>query len=91
MRLPYSGQTSPGKPCRVVIDLTIPELEKKESEERKQVKTNIKDKVIIIDSGHGGEDPGAIGRNQTKEKDVVLKIVKRRRVISTASKDTGPS
>ncbi len=64
------------KPCRIVIDLTIPELEKKESEERKQVKTKIKDKVIIIDPGHGGEDPGAIGRKRTKEKDVVLKIAK---------------
>jgi N-acetylmuramoyl-L-alanine amidase len=30
--------------------------------------------VVAIDAGHGGEDPGAIGPNGTKEKDVVLKI-----------------
>lgn len=29
---------------------------------------------IIIDPGHGGKDPGAIGRYGTKEKDVVLEI-----------------
>ncbi len=29
---------------------------------------------IIIDPGHGGKDPGAIGKYGTKEKDVVLEI-----------------
>lgn len=32
--------------------------------------------VIVVDPGHGGEDPGAIGRNKTREKDVVLSIGK---------------
>lgn len=31
-------------------------------------------KLILIDAGHGGEDPGAIGPNGTKEKDVNLAI-----------------
>ncbi len=30
--------------------------------------------VIMIDPGHGGEDPGAIGPSGTREKDVVLRI-----------------
>ncbi len=30
--------------------------------------------TIAIDPGHGGEDPGAIGRHGTQEKDVVLRI-----------------
>jgi N-acetylmuramoyl-L-alanine amidase len=30
--------------------------------------------VVVIDAGHGGEDPGTIGVNKTKEKDVVLSI-----------------
>src|SRR5579859_1005079 len=33
-----------------------------------------RDLIIAIDAGHGGEDPGAIGKNGTREKDVVLKI-----------------
>ena len=32
---------------------------------------------IAIDAGHGGEDPGAIGRNGLREKDLVLDIAKR--------------
>ena len=33
--------------------------------------------VIAIDAGHGGEDPGAIGRKGAREKDVVLAIARR--------------
>ncbi|HEY1845995.1 MAG TPA: N-acetylmuramoyl-L-alanine amidase AmiC [Buttiauxella sp.] len=33
--------------------------------------------VIMLDPGHGGEDPGAIGPNKTREKDIVLKIARR--------------
>ena len=33
--------------------------------------------VIMIDPGHGGEDPGAIGKYKTREKDVVLQIARR--------------
>ena len=30
--------------------------------------------VVAIDAGHGGRDPGAVGKKGTKEKDVVLQI-----------------
>lgn len=33
--------------------------------------------LIALDPGHGGEDPGAIGRNGTREKDIVLSIGRR--------------
>jgi N-acetylmuramoyl-L-alanine amidase len=33
-----------------------------------------RDVVIAIDAGHGGHDPGAVGRGKTKEKDVALAI-----------------
>lgn len=32
---------------------------------------------VVIDPGHGGHDPGAIGRHGTREKDVTLAIAKR--------------
>ncbi|MGL9751734.1 MAG: N-acetylmuramoyl-L-alanine amidase AmiC [Symbiopectobacterium sp.] len=35
--------------------------------------------VIMLDPGHGGEDPGAIGKNRTCEKDIVLQIARRLR------------
>lgn len=35
--------------------------------------------TVAIDAGHGGEDPGAIGRRGTREKDVVLRIAQRLR------------
>jgi N-acetylmuramoyl-L-alanine amidase len=35
-----------------------------------------RDIVIAIDAGHGGRDPGAIGRARTREKDVALIISK---------------
>lgn len=34
-------------------------------------------KTIVLDSGHGGDDPGKIGVNQAKEKDVNLEITKK--------------
>ena len=38
-------------------------------------------KTIVIDPGHGGKDPGAVGKGRLKEKDVVLDIGKRLRRI----------
>ncbi|BCX82564.1 N-acetylmuramoyl-L-alanine amidase [Methylomarinovum caldicuralii] len=37
----------------------------------------LRDVVVAIDPGHGGEDPGAIGRHGTREKDVVLAIARK--------------
>ena len=33
--------------------------------------------TVAIDAGHGGEDPGALGRNGTQEKEVTLAIARR--------------
>ncbi|SRX74726.1 N-acetylmuramoyl-L-alanine amidase family protein [Aequorivita antarctica] len=33
--------------------------------------------IIVIDPGHGGRDSGAVGINDIKEKDIVLKIAKK--------------
>ncbi|MFA6411601.1 MAG: LysM peptidoglycan-binding domain-containing protein [Syntrophales bacterium] len=65
------------KPDRIVIDIILPEVEKKEQEDRERVKVQTKDKIVVIDPGHGGEDPGAVGRYGTYEKKVVLEISKK--------------
>ncbi len=62
-----------------------PDFEKKVfGEKRNSSKSFIKGtyslkkvKKIIIDAGHGGKDPGAIGKRGTQEKYVVLDIAKR--------------
>lgn len=41
--------------------------------------------LVALDPGHGGEDPGAIGRNGTREKDVVLSIARRLKRIIDAT------
>jgi N-acetylmuramoyl-L-alanine amidase len=64
------------KPHRLVIDLVDLAQEKKEEEERqRQKEVRLKGtKTIVIDPGHGGEDPGAMGPRKTMEKDIVLKV-----------------
>jgi N-acetylmuramoyl-L-alanine amidase len=42
----------------------------------KHAPADARDLIIAIDAGHGGEDPGAIGKNGTREKDVVLAIAR---------------
>lgn len=67
------------KPERVVVDLRLPAVEKKESETRQAVKKQLRERIVVIDPGHGGDDPGAVSRHGTKEKDVVLQIGKKLR------------
>ena len=33
--------------------------------------------IVVLDPGHGGEDPGAIGKRGTYEKDIVLAVAKK--------------
>ncbi len=44
---------------------------------REAPKATSRELVVAIDAGHGGEDPGARGRNGTREKDVVLQIARK--------------
>ena len=62
------------KPDRIVVDIVLPEVARQESEAREQVKITRKDRIVVIDPGHGGEAVGAVGRGGTYEKDVVLAI-----------------
>ena len=76
------------KPHRLVVDITLPEVEKEESQAREQVKVVKKDKIIVIDPGHGGEDPGATGNQGTTEKSVVLAIGKKLKEVLNSSPGT---
>ncbi len=67
------------KPHRIVIDVTQPEVEQRETDERIRIGREEEKKIIVLDPGHGGEDPGAVGRLGTKEKDIVLKIARETR------------
>jgi len=55
---------------QVVATTIAPAVKKSVSESARR------DIVIAIDAGHGGEDPGALGPNRRREKDVVLAIAR---------------
>ncbi len=99
-------------PYRVVIDIGRNNIDKiaKQSASRKvkkhasltsytpSQKRKSRIKTIVIDPGHGGRDPGAIGPSGIKEKEITLAIAKKlkkelkkklnARVILTRSSDT---
>ena len=43
--------------------------------------------IIVIDPGHGGEDPGALGRGGSREKDITLNIAKRLKALIDTEKN----
>jgi N-acetylmuramoyl-L-alanine amidase len=64
---------------RLVIDLfdTSRSTQVKSLPRQAKSPNRPRDVIIAIDAGHGGEDPGAIGRRGTREKDVVLAIARK--------------
>lgn len=60
---------------RLVIDL--PQTERPASVVRAAPAGVGRDLVVAIDAGHGGKDPGAIGRSGLREKEIVLQIARR--------------
>jgi len=57
-----------------------PEKKVKKEEMQKELslakQLGLRVRRIIIDAGHGGKDPGAVGRKGMKEKDIVLKLAR---------------
>ena len=65
---------------RLVIDLYDREGQARvvQSVKQKEDPSGLRDIVVAIDAGHGGEDPGARGRRlRTREKDVTLSIARK--------------
>lgn len=69
------------KPDRIVIDITLQDSTKQESDARERSKVSRKSRIVIIDPGHGGDAPGAVGKKGTQEKGIVLAIAKKVREI----------
>lgn len=72
---------------RLVVDLDAENRGEPEVVKRAPAPGGARPIVVAIDAGHGGDDPGAIGRHGTKEKDVALEIAKR--VAKLLDKDPG--
>jgi N-acetylmuramoyl-L-alanine amidase len=70
-----TGADVPAKP--VATDVTKADVKSKAKKSLSSKELPSRDLVIAIDAGHGGDDTGAIGRNGTYEKDVVLSIARR--------------
>ena len=62
------------KPDRIVLDIYLQEMPSQPATPLPVSKGRKKKIVIVVDPGHGGEDPGAIGTKGTYEKDIVLQI-----------------
>ncbi|ROR32026.1 N-acetylmuramoyl-L-alanine amidase [Inmirania thermothiophila] len=60
---------------RLVVDLLTPE--RKVVAQASAPSEALRDIVVAVDAGHGGDDPGAIGHGRLREKDVVLAIARR--------------
>jgi N-acetylmuramoyl-L-alanine amidase len=78
---PSSFQISPSHQYghRLVIDLLQPKSETLAATTQVpspqiSVTTGQRDFIVVVDPGHGGEDPGAIGPRRTYEKNVVLAV-----------------
>jgi N-acetylmuramoyl-L-alanine amidase len=62
------------KPDRVVVDVVVEQAVKEEVAKEPVSLPPSRKRIIVLDPGHGGDDPGAIGKNGTYEKHVVLAI-----------------
>ena len=61
---------------RLVIDMTDKRVLSAGGGEDATAASRLRDIVVAIDAGHGGRDPGAIGRRGTREKDVTLEVAR---------------
>ena len=62
-------------PNAIVVTLRTPF--KKLASHIRDMKNRWRLDTVVLDAGHGGKDPGTIGRKGTAEKDIVLDITKR--------------
>ena len=59
---------------RLVVDLHATERKRRSPVIR--MPEGERDVVVVVDAGHGGEDPGAVGVNGVREKDIALAVAR---------------
>ena len=67
LRLPGAARTRPKSAPKKTVTTRA----------KRPAKSSTQRMVVVIDPGHGGKDPGAVGRGRTREKDVVLSVSKK--------------
>lgn len=73
---PLASQSEQTTSSELPITAKIPELGR--------------DAIVAIDAGHGGDDPGALGRRGTQEKDIALSIARKLEKLLKAEKGIKP-
>ncbi len=68
-----------GRTNTVIVSTTgeiqMPAISDPETPVQEKIDANLKKKIIVIDPGHGGSDPGAVS-GKTREKDLNLQVAK---------------
>jgi N-acetylmuramoyl-L-alanine amidase len=75
----FALQPEDDKPYRIVVDVTRKGAAAAEEQRLASLATTKKrerSRLVVIDAGHGGEDPGARGPNGVREKNVTLAVAK---------------
>ncbi len=65
------------EPSETVVDPPIGKMDQQLATPPNTPKLSTRTLIIAIDAGHGGEDPGARGKNGSREKDVTLAIARK--------------
>ena len=68
----------------LAVDPLVALIEESQKKARTAQGTVARLATIVIDPGHGGEDPGAIGRHGSREKDVTLTVARRLKALIDA-------
>ena len=80
---PMPGTIATGVPTRIATGVPTPVAQPQPAAPAPQpapaprvLPQNTRPLVVAIDPGHGGQDPGAVGLNGTREKDITLAIAR---------------
>lgn len=73
----FAVEPNQGYGHRLVVDLSAAPVDSPPVVTKSVEDAHNRDIVVAIDAGHGGVDPGSIGKRGTREKDVTMAIARR--------------